>query len=100
MFVQHFPGGPDPTNGMPPLRKSGAMPLLNQPQAQALRRQRSSVAGALYQRKKKNVLASLNDDQCVASLRARLSPMHHIREPTFALQRAAAKAVLHSEHAL
>lgn len=47
---------------MPPLRKSGAMPLLNQPQAQALRRQRSSVAGALH-RRKKNVLASLHDDQ-------------------------------------
>jgi hypothetical protein len=43
------------------LRKSGALPLLSQPQAQA-RRQSSSVAGHLYHRRKRNVLASLHDD--------------------------------------
>ena len=48
----------DPAN----LRKSGALPLLSQPQAQARRRQSSSVAGHLYHRRKRNVLASLHDD--------------------------------------
>lgn len=52
------------------LRKSGALPLLSQPQAQARRRQHSSVAGHLYHRRKRNVLASLHDDSCVFQLSA------------------------------
>jgi hypothetical protein len=48
------------------LRKSGALPLLSQPQAQARRRQSSSVAGHLYHRRKRNVLASLHDDSCAS----------------------------------